>query len=230
MSTIHESDRPIDPKEMERAVMTVAAARRVREAAAAQESAIRDATGDRLRPFAEAGLKNLTARLPDGSDLGQLVFEWRQPVIRFDTAAVTAFVAETARSELVETVDPSVLTDPEVIAWILERRPSAVVTSVREKYLDTLASRLDGQGRLVHPDTGECVQVAEVTPARYSGRFRWIPNTDQSDWLLTALTSGELDLDEVDTDLLTLLPDWRQQNDDASAEGKTQGLDPMPFS
>ncbi|MCK9871411.1 hypothetical protein MRI28_17495 [Nocardiopsis dassonvillei] len=203
----------LSPLQMAAVLMRVAAARRVRDEAAAQESAIREAAANTLRPFVHAGLRKVDAMLPDGTPLGQLVFEKRPARITFDEAATTAYVEATAPSEIVETVDPSVLRDPGVIEWILKNRPEAINRSVRPKYLESLSSQLDHKGQVPHPDpeVKERVTIAHVVPEQYNGRFRWTPNPDHQAWLLTALTSKELDPGDVDTGLLSILPSWGEE-------------------
>ncbi len=194
----------LSPEQMSTAVLDVATARSVLEEATARSEAARKHARTCLLPYARAGVKSLTASLPDGTALGTLSFVRPAPRIRWDEAAVTEFVDQTAPTEIDEDIDPAILANPDVVEWILHHYPEAVKRSVRPKYLTLLEQDLDEKGRLRNPDTGELVPVATVTTPKPTGQFQWTPDQTQHPRLLAAVRAGELG---HDADLLKLLPE-----------------------
>jgi hypothetical protein len=189
---------------MSAAVADVATARGVLDEASERSESVRKHARTCLLPYARAGVKSLTATLPDGTVLGTLSFIRPAPRIRWDEDAVRDFVDQTAPTEIDEDIDPAILANPDVVEWILEHHPEAVRRSVRPKYLTLLEQDLDQEGRLAHPHTGELVPVATVTTPKPTGQFQWTPDQTRRPQLLAAVRAGELG---GGAGLLKLLPD-----------------------
>ncbi|WP_019608942.1 hypothetical protein [Nocardiopsis sp. CNS-639] len=204
----------LSPEQMSTAVLDVATARSVLDEATARSEAARRHARTCLLPYVRAGVKSLTATLPDGTTLGTLSFVRPAPRIRWDKAAITEFVDQTAPTEIDEDIDPGVLANPDVVQWLIEHHPEAVIRTVRPKYLTVLEQDLDEKGRLRNPDTGELVPVATVTIPKSTGQFQWTPDQTQQPRLLAAVRAGELG---DDADLLKLLPE--PHVDEAGTDG-----------
>lgn len=208
----------LSPEQMNSAVLDVATARSVLDEATTRSEAARKHARTCLLPYVRAGVKSLTASLPDGTALGTLSFTRPAPRIRWDEAAVTEFVNQTAPTEIDEDIDPAILANPNVVEWILDHYPEAVTRTVRPKYLTVLEQDLDEKGRLRNPDTGELVSVATVTIPKPTGQFQWSPVQAQQPRLLAAVRAGELG---HDADLLKLLPE--PPVDEADTDGVAVG-------
>src|SRR5690606_42031853 len=101
------------------------------------------------------GIKTLSVVLPTGAEVGTISIKAGGSVIRWHGAALADYVEATAPTEIVETVDPAVLADPELVLWVLQHRPHMVRREVRDAYRTRLARELTDDGELVDPTTGE---------------------------------------------------------------------------
>jgi hypothetical protein len=198
---------------MSAAVLDVATTRGVVDEASEHYESARKKARAGLLPYVRAGVKSLTAALPDGTALGTLTFNRPAPRITWDEDALTEFVDETAPTEIDEDIDPAILANPDVVEWILEHHPEALRRSVRPKYVTLLEQDLDHQGCLAHPVTGELVQVATVTVPKVTGQFQWKADHSQRSRLLTAVRSGEVG---GGADLLKLLPDQQDEGSEGN--------------
>jgi hypothetical protein len=208
------SEQPLHPEQLSAAVLDVATTRSVLDEATERSESARKKARTGLLPYVRAGVKSLTATLPDGTTLGTLNFIRPAPRIRWDENAVTEFVDETAPTEIDEDIDPAILANPDVVEWILEHHPEALRRSVRPKYLTLLEQDLDHQGSLAHPVTGELVPVATVTVPKVTGQFQWNADHSQRSRLLDAVRTGEFG---SGADLLKLLPDQHDEEPEGNS-------------
>jgi len=149
-----------------------------------------DAETEFARLRTDAGVKSLTVTLPDGTEIGTVAIKTGAREVAWDDAAVRAFAAEVSPTEVVETVNPSVLDDPTVRQFLREHKPDAFTTSVRPAFLKSL--KPDDDGKVVNPATGELVKVAEVTTAAPTGKFAYTPTKDAAARVVAAWQAGEL--------------------------------------
>jgi hypothetical protein len=138
----------------------------------------------------ETGVKSMTVTLPDGTEVGTIAIKTGAREVVFDDDKVRAFAAETAPTEVVETINPAVLEDPTVLQFLREHRPDVFTTSVRPAFLKSL--KPDDDGQVVNPGTGELVKVAEVAMAKPTGKFAYTPTKDAAARVVAAWRAGEL--------------------------------------
>lgn len=138
----------------------------------------------------ESGVKSLTVMLPDGTEIGTVAIKAGRPEVIFDDAAVLEFARKAAPTEVTEVVDPAVLDDPKVRAFIREHKPDAVSTGVTVAFKKSL--KPDDDGCVVDKTTGELVKVAEVTPGKPTGAFAYTPSKDARERVVAAWKAGEL--------------------------------------
>lgn len=155
---------------------------------ARENRAVAEAEFARLRT--ENGVKSLTVTLPDGVEVGTIAIKTGAREVAWLENAVLSFASEVAPTEVVETVDPAVLEDPEVREWLSAHKPEAFTTTVRPGWLKTL--KPDDDGQVVNPTTGELVKVADVATAPPSGKFAYTPTKDAAARVVAAWRAGEL--------------------------------------
>lgn len=139
------------------------------------------------------GIKTLSVVLPTGAEVGTISIKAGGSVIRWHGAALVDYVEATAPTEIVETVDPAVLADPELVLWVLQHRPHMVRREVRPAYRTRLARELTDDGELVDPTTGEVHKVAEIERTPPDGSFAYRPAPSARADVLAAWQSGALD-------------------------------------
>jgi hypothetical protein len=138
------------------------------------------------------GIKSLSVVLPGGAEVGTVAIKAGETVVRWDGPALVRYVEATAETELVDVVDTSVLADPALIEWILEHRPNAVRTEVRDAYRDRLKKRLTDDGELVDEATGELHKVATVERHEPTGAFSYRPHKTHREDVAEAWRRGDL--------------------------------------
>lgn len=153
---------------------------------------VRAAAEAHFRELRAAGTKSLHPQLPDGSEVGRITITNPSPVVRWNGPKLVAFVEATAPTEVVERVDPDVLSDPALVMWVLENRPHMVRAEVRDSYRDKLRKELTAEGELVDKSTGELHQVATVERPEASGKFSYRPSDDARDQVMRAWVRGDL--------------------------------------
>lgn len=138
------------------------------------------------------GVKTLKVSLPNGEEVGTISIKDGARTVTPDRDALLAHVKATAPTEVVEMVDPKVLADPELIAWVLQNRPDSVREEVRSAYEQKILSDLDDNGDLVNTTTGQIVHLAEVRTVAPTGEFSYRPRNDARQRVMDAWRSGEL--------------------------------------
>lgn len=138
----------------------------------------------------DSGVKSLTVALPDGTEIGTIAIKAGKQQVDYDDTAVLAFARQSAPTEITEVVDPSVLDDPKVRAFIREHKPDAITTGVTEAFKRSL--KPDADGCVINRETGELVKVAEVTAGRPTGAFAYTPSKDARERVVAAWQAGEL--------------------------------------
>lgn len=161
----------------------------VTESTAAERDGAEAEFGEMRR---KQGIKSLSVVLPGGAELGTIAIKAGETVVRWDGPALVRYVEATAETELVDIVDTSVLADPELVEWILEHRPGAVRTEVRDSYRSQLKKRLTDDGELVDEATGELHKVATVDHQAPTGAFSYRPHKSAREDVAEAWRRGEL--------------------------------------
>lgn len=149
-----------------------------------------DAEAEFAKLRIESGVKSLTVTLPDGTEIGTVAIKAGRSEVSFDEAAVLEFARKAAPTEVTEVVDPAVLDDPKVRAFIREHKPDAITTGVTTAFKKSL--KPDDDGCVVDKTTGELVKVAEVTPGKPTGAFAYTPSKDARERVVSAWQKGEL--------------------------------------
>lgn len=158
----------------------------------AELNAARGAAQDEYKAKRAEGVKTVEVTLPGGAKVGTVSIRDGARTVTVDEDALLAHVKATAPTEVVERVDPAVLADPEVVAWVLAHRPQMVREQVRPAYAKKVTADLDDAGDLINTSTGEVVHLAEVRIAGPSGDFSYRPAKDARERVLEAWRAGEL--------------------------------------
>ncbi|QBI56876.1 WhiB family transcriptional regulator [Streptomonospora litoralis] len=125
-----------------------------------------------------AGVKTIEVSLPDGAKVGTVSIKDGTRTVSVDREKLLAHAKRVAPTEVIEKVDPRVLADPELIAWVLENRPDAIREEVQPAYEKRVASDVDDDGNLRDPATGETIALAKVRTVQASGEFSFRPTKD----------------------------------------------------
>ncbi|MFB8763818.1 hypothetical protein [Nocardiopsis alba] len=158
----------------------------------AKTTEVRDTAKAHFRDIRARGTKSMIAQLPDGSEVGRITITDPSPVVKWRGRALVDFVQKTAPTEVVDRVDPSVLSDPELVLWVLQNRPEAIRSEVRDAYRNKLRKQLTEVGELVDQTTGEVHKVAEIERPEPDGSFSYRPSDDAHELVLAAWRSGAL--------------------------------------
>lgn len=155
-------------------------------------AAVRADAEAEFRAQREAGVKQLGVSLPGGAEVGTISIKAGTSVPTWRASALLAYAQKEAPSEVVERVDPAVLADPELIAWVLQHRPDMIRREVRDAYRTKLAKVLNSRGELRVESTGEVMQVATVHTSPPTGDFAYRPTPAARAAVMDAWRAGEL--------------------------------------
>lgn len=166
---------------------------RADDAAAEYQQARSDAEEAFAQARTQMGVKQTEVVLPDGTTFGTISIKAGPTELVVNEQALFAWVEEHTPSEIEEVADQSVLSDPDVLAWLKANRPDAVKRKVRGAWWTAkLNEAADNDGHIIYPVTGEATKVADVIRKPPTGAFQLKPTKDGADRLLAALRSGEL--------------------------------------
>jgi len=150
-----------------------------------------------------AGNPQVEVVLPSGGQVATVSIKPGGDSVKFDEAALMAYVVEHAPTEVETVINPAALERPDVAAYVRRFYPELVTKQVREAYRTKLLSELNDDGEIVAEATGEVLKLAEPTKAEPTGAFvlnferakKSKPNGREQ--IAAAWSSGELSIGDL---------------------------------
>ncbi|MFE9099917.1 hypothetical protein [Actinomadura geliboluensis] len=152
------------------------------QAADAYDSRRKQVEAALLAAREQTGLVSAEVTLPGLGVVASVTLKKGTTQVDADEDALLATVEKHQPNEVEETIDPEVLEDPEVIAWLREHRPAAITRRVRPAWRNALLGKAKANGGYITTDTGDKVKIADVTRHDPTGAFQLtLADTDRAE-------------------------------------------------